>query len=68
MYMKLKLLYKNDEYKEITIKRVFQQRTSSTEDGKIERLYYEEPFDDRGKAKSVALDELCCWDIEFIQY
>lgn len=63
MYCKLKILYKDDRYEEITVKRVFQQRPNKKENIGS-KLYYEDIYAERGKGKWLDTDEMKCWELE----
>lgn len=63
MYWKLKILYKDGRFEEITVKRVFQQRMNQDENIGS-KLYYEDIYAEHGRGKWLNTDEMECWELE----
>ncbi len=57
--MKLQILYTDNTFQEITIKRF-----SDISTHKANFYYYEKPNDERGKGTSINREQVCCVEVE----
>ena len=57
--MKLQILYTDNTYQEITIKRF-----SDISTHKANSYYYEQPYDEHGKGTCINRERVCCIEVK----